>query len=267
MKILLTMLVLLLSSQTYAEFREVLLFGGKEYDPANKSFKTGNHMDLHIGKKEIVLTIDDGPNPGVTQAMLQVLREYNIRATFFCLGANAAKYPDIMHEIQADGHIVANHSRTHANLTTLGSSWQERLYDEVIGTFHVLKPFMFNSRKYYFRAPGGNWNPQLAQSLNGDPVGQKYIGPLLWDIGGTLERNAQNVPIRGADWACWSKKWTVDECLKGYLTETAEYKGGVVLMHDLRMQSSELLRKYIQASLDAGYKFVTLDDVKLKQNF
>lgn len=267
MKKLLTMLVLLVSTQLHAELREVLLFNGKEFDPSTKSFKTGNHMDLHINKKEIVLTIDDGPNPGVTQAMLQILREYNIRATFFCLGANAAKYPDIMHETQADGHIVGNHSRTHANLTTLGEAWQSRLYDEVVGTFHVLKPFMFMSKKYYFRAPGGNWNPTLAQFLNEDPIGTKYIGPLLWDVGGTLERNSKKEPIKGADWACWSNRWTVDECLQGYVTETESMKGGVVLIHDLRMQSAELLRRYIQTMLDKGYKFVSLDDVKLKSTF
>ena len=265
MKKLLTLITLLASTQTFAALDDIIMFNGKIYNPEEKAFRTVNHMELHVNKKEIAITIDDGPNPGVTQAMLQVLREFNIRATFFCLAANAAKYPDLMHEIQADGHIVANHSKTHANLTTLGTNWQSRLYDEVIGSYYTLKPFSYMSRKSYFRAPGGNWNPQLAQYLNTDPIGQKYIGPVLWDVGGMIERNADKVPTKGADWACWSNKWTVDECVQGYITETTEYKGGVVLMHDLRMQSAELLRKYITWAKDNGYKFVTLDDVKFKQ--
>lgn len=265
MKKLLTLFALLLSSQTYAAFDEIYMFDGKVWDPETKAFKQTNYMDLHVNKKEIVLTFDDGPTPNVTQAMLKMLAEFNIRATFFCLGNQAAKYPEIMHLTQADGHIVGNHSKSHSDLTKLGDNWQERLYDEVIGTHLTLRPFMYMSRKFYLRAPSGAWNPQLAQFLNTDPIGKQYTGPIQWDVGGIIARNAAGEPIQGADWACWSNKWSVDDCLKGYIAETVSHKGGVVLMHDLRMQSVELARKFIQWGLDNGYKFVTMDKVKFKE--
>lgn len=264
MKKLLALITLLASSQSFGALDEVLMFNGKIYFPEEKAFRNTNQMELHVGKKEIVITIDDGPTPNVTQAVLQVLRDYNVRATFFSVTSNVAKYPSLMHEIQADGHIVGNHSKTHANLTQLGSNWQTRLYDEVIGSYFTLKPFAHFSKKSYFRAPGGNWNPTIAAYLNTDPIGQKYTGPVLWDVGGVLERDASNRPTRGADWACWSNKWTVDECLEGYINETKAYKGGVVLFHDLRMQSAELIRKYIQWAQDNDYKIVSLDEVRFK---
>lgn len=266
MKKLLTLFALLMSTQTYADFSEIYMMDGKVWDPIDKTFKQTNYMDLHVNKKEIVLTFDDGPTPQVTQAMLQMLREFNIRVTFFSLGSQAAKYPNIMDEIQADGHIVGNHTKSHSDLTKLGENWQARLYDEVIGSHLTLRPFMYMGRgKFYFRAPNGAWNPQLAEYLNSDPIGRKYTGPIQWDVGGIVARDAQGNPTNGADWACWSQRWTVDDCLKGYIAETISHKGGVILMHDLRMQSVELAKRYIQWGLDNGYKFVSMDQVKFRE--
>lgn len=268
MKNLLTIFALLVSTQTFADFNEIYMFDGKVWDPTEKQFKQTNHMDLMKNTKQIVLTFDDGPTPQVTMAMLEMLRQFNMRVTFFSLGSQAAKHPDLMNEIQADGHIVGNHTKSHADLTKLGDGWQQKLYDEVIGSHLTLRPFMYMGRgKFYFRAPNGAWNPQLAEYLNTDPIGKKYTGPIQWDVGGVIAKDANGVPTNGADWACWSKRWTVDECLAGYIAETTQHKGGVVLMHDLRMQSVELARRYIQWGLDNGYKFVTIEQVKFKEPF
>ena len=69
-----------------------------------------------------------------------------------------------------------------------------------------------------------------------------------------------------ADWACWSKKLTVDECLEGYLRETDEVKGGVILMYDLVSKSAEMLAKLISELKLCGYTFVTLEDAQLELN-
>ncbi|MGN0836254.1 MAG: polysaccharide deacetylase family protein [Akkermansia sp.] len=64
-------------------------------------------------EKRVYLTFDDGPEPGITEFVLQQLRLRNFRATFFCCGERAEKYPELMEQIRAGGHVVANHSYSH----------------------------------------------------------------------------------------------------------------------------------------------------------
>lgn len=67
----------------------------------------------------VALTFDDGPNPVYTRQILAVLKKYNIKATFFMMGANARKYPDVVREIYAQGHTIASHTMTHPMLTKI----------------------------------------------------------------------------------------------------------------------------------------------------
>jgi len=61
----------------------------------------------------VYLTFDDGPDPEVTPGVLDILARFDVRATFFCLGRNVEKYPEIFDRIQQEGHIVGNHSYSH----------------------------------------------------------------------------------------------------------------------------------------------------------
>src|SRR3990167_11229763 len=62
----------------------------------------------------VALTFDDGPNPTFTPQILAILKKYDIKATFFVVGMNAEKYPDLIKAIHDDGHVIASHSQTHA---------------------------------------------------------------------------------------------------------------------------------------------------------
>jgi peptidoglycan/xylan/chitin deacetylase (PgdA/CDA1 family) len=64
-------------------------------------------------KKNLYLTFDDGPIPDVTPAILKILKRYEIKATFFCVGENIHKHPDIFKQILSDGHRVGNHTYHH----------------------------------------------------------------------------------------------------------------------------------------------------------
>ncbi len=64
-------------------------------------------------EKVVYLTFDDGPVPEVTPAVLKILKDYSIKATFFCVGENAVKYPEIFSEIMKEGHLVGNHTYNH----------------------------------------------------------------------------------------------------------------------------------------------------------
>ena len=62
---------------------------------------------------EIFLTFDDGPNPDATPWVLELLKEYEAKATFFCVGQNLVKYPDVAHKTVEEGHLLANHTFNH----------------------------------------------------------------------------------------------------------------------------------------------------------
>lgn len=259
MKATLMAALLLISANSYAEFSSTIL--GAESTAQDKTFNRRNQERLHRGQNEIVLTFDDGPTAGITNKVLDVLKEHNIKATFFSIAQNAKEHPDLMKRIVDEGHIVGNHSLDHHALKDLSFfTWKRTVKKEVLDAHTILAPYMGNGKNFYFRAPEGAWAEKFADLLNQDPIGRQYIGPILWDIGGELEIKDGKY-VQAADWACWSKKVSVDDCMSGYLYEAKRNKGGVVLMHDLRIQSVEMLAKLIPELQNEGFTFKTLDDV------
>jgi peptidoglycan/xylan/chitin deacetylase (PgdA/CDA1 family) len=262
MKTTLMAALLLMSANSFADFSQTNL--GQDNGSQDKVFSQHNQERLHSGTSEIILTFDDGPTPGVTEKVLDTLKEYGAKATFFVIAEKAKAAPALMQRILDEGHIVGNHSLTHkalnsGNVTFL--NWKKLVRTEVLGAHEILGPYMANGQHFYYRAPEGAWDSKFADLLNKDSIGQQYIGPILWDIGGELRMNTNGAFVEAADWACWSKKITVDDCLSGYLYEARTKKGGVVLMHDLRHQSAEMLAKFIPALQKNGFSFKTLDDV------
>lgn len=71
--------------------------------------------EVKTSRKEIFITFDDGPDPEVTPWVLDQLKKYNAKATFFCVGENVERYPEIFKRIQSDGHTVGNHTYNHKN--------------------------------------------------------------------------------------------------------------------------------------------------------
>lgn len=254
-----TLAFMLMSFNSFADFSTQII--GKDSEQHNKDFNRNNIERLHQGLNEIILTFDDGPTPVVTNAVLDVLKTYNVKATFFVIANKAQKSPEVMKRILNEGHTVANHSLSHDPLKDLGPfSWKKKVKKEILDAHTLLLPYMKNSTNFYFRAPEGAWGEKFADYLNKDKVAKNYIGPVLWDIGGKVVlQNGQYV--QAADWSCWQKKMTIDECLTGYMNESKMHKGGVVLMHDLRIQSAEMLAKFIPQLLSEGFTFKNLDDV------
>ena len=69
--------------------------------------------DIATTNKVLYLTFDDGPTPEVTNWTLDILKQYDAKATFFCIGANVEKHPDIFKSIIKDGHTIGNHTQNH----------------------------------------------------------------------------------------------------------------------------------------------------------
>ena len=97
-------------------------------------------------KKEVALTFDDGPTE-FTPLFLELLKENNIKATFFCIGKQIEKFPEIFQQIIADGHTIANHTYSHSNKTGMlsTSQMQEEIEkcDDIIKIFGQIKTKLY----------------------------------------------------------------------------------------------------------------------------
>lgn len=112
-------------------------------------------------RREVAITIDDGPDPDVTPRVLDLLAERGARATFFCIGERAARHPDVCREIVRHGHSIENHSQHHRHhFSLLGPAGFARELQAAQDTLTEITGI----RPRFFRAPAGLRNPFL------DPV-------------------------------------------------------------------------------------------------
>ena len=113
------------------------------------------------GSKGVALTFDYGPSPASTPIVLALLARYQFKATFFVIGEQAARHPDLIADILSRGHSIGNHSWQHDNLLMLRS--HRRLQQDIHQTQEVLK--QSGIQALVFRPPAGISNPRLQQVL------------------------------------------------------------------------------------------------------
>ena len=229
---------------------------------ANAYFQQSNIRSSGlVGTKTLALTFDDGPST-FTHELLDVLAQNNVHATFFIVGAQTKGHEASLKRMADEGHVLANHSFSHAQLGRRYANNPELLIKQIADTNAAIAPFVRPTQGLYFRAPYGVWRSVHADVLNQDPVLKHYVGPIYWDIGGQITYD-DNGDVRGAaDWDCWAHEWTASQCAEGYLKEIRRKRGGIVLMHDIRQRSVWMAKQLIPALLAEGYKFVTLDEVQ-----
>lgn len=208
----------------------------------------------------VALTFDDGPNAR-TGEVLDALKELNVKATFFIVGDQAHRHPDILRRIAREGHLLANHSGTHAFLGVKYDADPQALVDQIRDVHDQIAPLMPADAKFYFRAPYGKWTKGHARILNADRALSRYVGPVYWDIGGDTTLTRDGYVMSSADWDCWQMGWSAHTCAKGYTREIRHKDGGVVLMHAIHARSGALVREVVPALIEEGYRFVRLDQM------
>jgi peptidoglycan/xylan/chitin deacetylase (PgdA/CDA1 family) len=190
-------------------------------------------------RNEIALTFDDGPDPIVTPQVLDMLDRYAARASFFCVGKNAARYPDLCREIVRRGHAIENHSQHHRHhFALLGHSGYLRELQAAQDTLTTIT----GERPLFFRAPAGLRNP--------------FLDPVLTRLG-----------LRLASWSA-----------RGFDTRTGDAErvkhrllrhlraGSILLLHDGNAAHTsegvpvvlEVLPTVLASAAAANLRFVTL---------
>ena len=110
------------------------------------------------GRRCVSLTFDDGPSPLHTPELLEILRKSNVQATFFVIGKEAERFPDLLHRVAADGHLIANHTYSHPLLFCFLAPW--RLRREIEKGQEAIEK-IWGRRPRYFRSPVGLRHPLL----------------------------------------------------------------------------------------------------------
>lgn len=179
-------------------------------------------------KKVIYLTFDDGPTEEITRWILKTLNDFNIKATFFCIGNNAEKHPEILDEIRKNGHTVGIHGYEH----------RRGLYKDNEVFFSDIEKSKNIIKSNLFRPPHGNLTPRQAKKLK--DLGYNVV---LWDVI-TRDYNTRLPEEKVLDIA---KRYTRN--------------GSIVVFHDSLKAEKNMkyaFPKAVKYWLENGYTFETL---------
>ncbi|MBK5207045.1 MAG: polysaccharide deacetylase family protein [Polaromonas sp.] len=190
-------------------------------------------------RNEIALTIDDGPDPIVTPQVLDLLDRHGARASFFCVGEKAERYPDLCHEIVRRGHAVENHSQQHRHHFSLmglrGITREIQAAQDSLTTITGQRPL-------FFRAPAGLRNP--------------FLDPVMARLGLQLA----SWSARGFDTRIGDAERVKEKLLRGLRA------GAILLVHDGNAAQTsdgqpvilDVLPALLEAAAAARLRFVTL---------
>ena len=181
---------------------------------------------------KIALTFDDGPSTAWTPALLDGLKERGVKATFFLIGENADKNPEIVKRMAEEGHLIGNHTYHHVELTKVSEN-EARL--ELADTSAVIVRIT-GKEPEYMRPPFGAWQRKLEQEIQ--------MLPVLWTID----------PL---DWTTENQ----DEIVNKVVTEAEE--NDIILLHDCYASSVEAALRIVDFLQKEGYEFVTVDRLLL----
>lgn len=190
---------------------------------------------IPTNEKIIYLTFDDGPIPYLTMEILSILADYQAKATFFCVGENVERYPQIVNRITDDGHLIGNHSYNHL------SGWKTPMKDYINNVKKASKYIDSN----LFRPPYGQINYQQIKHLKDD---YKII---MWSI------------LSGD----FDTQLSTEQCLFNVLQSKP---GDIVVFHDnekSREKVIAVLPQFLDHFTKLGYEFHALDSlIKTKNN-
>lgn len=184
----------------------------------------------HAGEKVIALTFDDGPG-GYTEKLLDGLAEYNAQATFFVIGKNVERNPDIVLRAYEEGHLIGNHTYDHPRLIFMSSEKAKENIDKsarIIASVTGEKPF-------FVRAPYGYITSHQLKTLDTFFVS--------WSV----------------DTYDWKKSNSEDDIYNCIMKNASD--GEIILLHDTREKTVNAVLRAIPELQAQGYEFVRVDDL------
>ncbi len=192
-------------------------------------------------EKLVALSFDDGPNEPFTGELANILHEYNVRATFFCVGQNVERSPESLKRLDRDGHCIGNHSYSHSLITQL---FPDRALQGLTRTQDIITATI-RKRPAFFRPPWFFRTPAMLSRV-------RKLG--LTTVNGTFGSYVEVFHVSG--------KYMAERALK------KTRPGAILVFHDgynnkgaERTETVDAIRLLIPQLLKAGYKFVTIPEL------
>lgn len=184
-------------------------------------------------EKLLALTFDDGPHPGFTEKLLALLKQMDVKATFFVVGKMVERNPQLLKEIAADGHLVGNHTFSHVTLTKIPMNEVRAEYEAC----NDIVEDTIGQRMRFCRPPGGDYDRGVVRAAT-----EQGLTTVLWtDDPGDYASPGTHVIERK--------------------TLLRMSNGGIILLHDGIQQTLDVLPQIIAYARQQGYKFVTVDEL------
>lgn len=186
------------------------------------------------GGKRVALTFDDGPHPRYTPQILDILKEYDVKATFFMVGSNADYHPELVERVLAEGHEIGNHTYNHYHTVNMKS---EELTRDILACGEALARFTDGKAPKLFRPPEGVFNE---------------------DIKALCEKEGYTIVMWSVDTRDWAHT-PIPDIVAGVRANVQD--GAIILMHDFigkKSPTPAALRQIIPMLQRSGYEFVTI---------
>jgi peptidoglycan/xylan/chitin deacetylase (PgdA/CDA1 family) len=203
-------------------------------EAANAANKPATWFSVNVEGPYIAMTFDDGPSPETTPRLLDILKQRNIKATFFMIGQNAERNPTIVKRILAEGHEIGNHSWTHPQLSKLSD---DRVTEEINKTQNAIKDAS-GYTPVLMRPPYGAITARQKEWIEK----QFDLSVIIWSVD----------PF---DWKRPGASVIEQRILAG------ARPGAIVLSHDIHKQTVDAMPATLDALAAKGFKFVTVSQL------
>lgn len=194
----------------------------------------GSSLDL---RPRIALTFDDGPNPDYTVQVLDLLKQYQVRATFFMVGSSIERYPDLAKRVSEEGHYLGNHSYSHPDYSKLSD---QAILEEVGQTQQIIKQITGKECQYY-RMPYGAGGRRVYELISN-------LTSITWNTD-------------TGDWYLQNSSDIFNQIMSQLSDDM------IVLLHDTNQNSVDVLAKLLPELKERGYVFVGPNEVKFDYRY
>ena len=202
--------------------------------PGETPSKPATYTQAHVDQPYIAMTFDDGPSAENTPRLLEMLKQRNIKATFFLIGQNVASNPDLVRRILAEGHEIGNHSWTHPQLSRLSD---QKVTAEITKTQDAIKDAS-GFTPTLLRPPYGAITSRQREWIEN----QFGLSIILWSVD----------PF---DW----KRPGASVISQRILSQARP--GAIILSHDIHKQTVDAMPATLDGLMRKGFKFVTVSQL------
>ncbi len=230
------------------------------------------------GSRKIALTFDDGPHLSITPKILDVLKEYNVRATFFTLGEriNKSTMPLIKRMLN-EGHFFSSHDFNHINKNTVSETTYRQFLKKAINLTEDIEARLgVNQKEMYYRFPYADYGRtksyhhlNVLKEVSDEVYGENCINFVFWEIDSadwvpdmTSTDVANNIIAQIEGGTAYRHKKINGKWRKSAYEVNDPYGGGIVLLHDIQRKNIESVRMFLEYAKNNNIEIVPLNEIE-----